>query len=67
MPQIQILSYYLDAFALIVIMTRSKNAEKTNDVVEMGHDSNDVIAIDTVKSNISTFFRCFSTTRNDSN
>ena len=31
-------------------MTRSKNATKTKDVVEMGHGSNYVIAIDTIKS-----------------
>ena len=31
-------------------MTRSKNATKNKDVVEMGHDSNGVITIDTIKS-----------------
>ena len=32
-------------------MTRSKNATKTKEIVETGHDSNDVITIDTIKSN----------------
>ena len=31
-------------------MTRSKNAAKTKDAAEMGHDLNDVITIDTIKS-----------------
>ena len=31
-------------------MTRSKNATKTKDAAEIGHDSNDVITIDTIKS-----------------
>ena len=31
-------------------MTRSKYATKTKDAAEMGHDSNDVITIDTIKS-----------------
>ena len=31
-------------------MTRSKNAAKTKDAAEMGHDLNDFITIDTIKS-----------------
>ena len=31
-------------------MTRSKNATKTKDVVEMGNDSNDVMTTGTIKS-----------------
>ena len=31
-------------------MTRSKNAAKTKDAAEMGHDLNDVITNDTIKS-----------------
>ena len=31
-------------------MTRSKNVTKTKDAAEMGHDSNDVIVVDTIKS-----------------
>ena len=38
-------------------MTRSKNATKTKDAVEMGHDSNDVIISDTIKSLFQEMFR----------
>ena len=38
-------------------MTRSKNATKTKDVVEMGHDSNGVITIDTIISIFQEMFQ----------
>ena len=38
-------------------MTRRKNATKSKDVVEMGHDSNDVITIDTIKSIFQEMFQ----------
>ena len=38
-------------------MTRSKNATKTKDAAEMGHDSNDVITIDTIKSIFQEIFQ----------
>ena len=38
-------------------MTRSKNATKTKDAAEMGHDSNDVITIDTIKTIFQEIFR----------
>ena len=38
-------------------MTRSKNATKTKDGAEMGHDFNDVIAIDTIKSIFQEMFQ----------
>ena len=38
-------------------MTRSKNATKTKDVVEVGHDSNDIITIDTIKSIFQEIFQ----------
>ena len=38
-------------------MTRSKNATKTNDAAEMGHDSNDVITIDIIKSIFQEMFQ----------
>ena len=38
-------------------MTRRKNATKTKDVVEMGHDSKDVITIDTIKSFFQEMFQ----------
>ena len=31
-------------------MTKSKNATETKDVAEMGHNTNDFITIDTIKS-----------------
>ena len=31
-------------------MTRNENATKTKEAAEMGHDSKDVITIDTIKS-----------------
>ena len=38
-------------------MTRSKNATKTKDAAEMGHNSNDVITIDTIKSIFQEIFQ----------
>ena len=38
-------------------MTRSKNATKTKDLVETGHDSNDVITIDFIKSIFQEMFQ----------
>ena len=38
-------------------MTRSKNATKTKDAAEMGHDSNDVITIDTIKTIFQEIFQ----------
>ena len=38
-------------------MTRSKTATKTRDVLETGHDSNDVITIDTIKSIFQEMFQ----------
>ena len=38
-------------------MRRSKNATKNKDVVDMGHDSNDVITIDTIKSTFQEMFQ----------
>ena len=38
-------------------MTRSKNATKTKDAAEMGHGSNDVITIDTIKSIFQEMFQ----------
>ena len=38
-------------------MTRSKDATETKDVVEMGHDSNDVITNDTIKSIFQEMFQ----------
>ena len=38
-------------------MTRSKNATKTKDVVETGHDSNYVMTIDTIKSIFQEMFQ----------
>ena len=38
-------------------MTRRKNATKNKDVVEMGHDSNGVTTIDTVKSIFGEMFQ----------
>ena len=38
-------------------MTISKNATKTKDVVETGHDSNDVITIDAIKSIFQEMFQ----------
>ena len=38
-------------------MTRSKNATKTKDGVDVGHDSNDVITIDTSKSIFQEMFQ----------
>ena len=38
-------------------MTGSKNATKTKDVVEMGHDLNDTITIDTIKSIFQEIFQ----------
>ena len=38
-------------------MTRSKNVTKAKDVVETGHDSNDVITIDTIKSIFQEMFQ----------
>ena len=38
-------------------MTRSKNATKTKDAAEMGHESNDVITIDTIKSIFQEMFQ----------
>ena len=38
-------------------MTRSKNAIKTKDVVETGHDSNYVMTIDTIKSIFQEMFQ----------
>ena len=38
-------------------MTRSKNATKTKDVIEAGHDSNYVITIDTIKSIFQEMFQ----------
>ena len=38
-------------------MTRSKNARKTKDAAEMGHESNDVITIDTIKSIFQEMFQ----------
>ena len=38
-------------------MTRSKNATKTKDVVEVGHDSNGIITIDTIKSIFQEIFQ----------
>ena len=38
-------------------MTRNKNATKTKDAAEMGHDSNDVITIDTIKSIFQEIFQ----------
>ena len=38
-------------------MTRSKNATKTKYVVEVGHDSNDIITIDTIKSIFQEIFQ----------
>ena len=38
-------------------MTRRKNATKNKDVVEMGHDSNGVKTIDTVKSIFGEMFQ----------
>ena len=38
-------------------MTRSKNATKTKDGAEMGHDFNDVITIDTIKSIFQEMFQ----------
>ena len=38
-------------------MTRSKNATKTKDAAEMGHDSNEVITIDTIKSIFQEIFQ----------
>ena len=38
-------------------MTRSENATKTKDAVEMGHDSNDVIISDTIKSLFQEMFQ----------
>ena len=38
-------------------MTRSKYATKTKDAAEMGHDSNDVITIDTIKSIFEEMFQ----------
>ena len=38
-------------------MTRSKNATKNKDVDEMGHDSNEVITIDTIKSIFQEMFQ----------
>ena len=38
-------------------MTRSKNATKTKDAVEMEHDSNDVIISDTIKSLFQEMFQ----------
>ena len=44
-------------FASIFIMTRSKSATKTNIVVEMGLDSNDVITSDTIRSIFQEMFQ----------
>ena len=38
-------------------MKRSRNATITKDVVEMGHDSNDVIIIDTIKTIFQEMFQ----------
>ena len=38
-------------------MTRSKNATKAKDVVEMGNDSNKVMTIDTIRSIIEEIFQ----------
>ena len=38
-------------------MTRSKNATKITDAAEMGHDLNDVITIDTIKSIFEEMFQ----------
>ena len=38
-------------------MARSKGATKNKDVVEMGHDSNDFITIDTIKSIFQEIFQ----------
>ena len=38
-------------------MTGSKNATKTKDAAEIGHDSNDVITIDTIKSIFQEMFQ----------
>ena len=38
-------------------MTKSKNAIKTKDVVEMGHNSNDFITVDTIKSIFQEMFQ----------
>ena len=38
-------------------MTRSKNATKTKDVAETGHDSNYVMTIDTIKSIFQEMFQ----------
>ena len=38
-------------------MTRSKNATKTKDAAEMGHDSDEVITIDTIKSIFQEIFQ----------
>ena len=38
-------------------MIRSKNATKTKDAAEMGHDSNEVITIDTIKSIFQEIFQ----------
>ena len=38
-------------------MTRSKNATKTKDAAEIGHGSNDVITIDTIKSIFQEMFQ----------
>ena len=38
-------------------MTRSKNATKTKDIIETGHDSNYVITIDTIKSIFQEMFQ----------
>ena len=38
-------------------MTRSKNATKTKDAAEMGHESNDFITIDTIKSIFQEMFQ----------
>ena len=38
-------------------MTRSKNASKTKHIVETGHDSNDIITIDTIKSIFQEMFQ----------
>ena len=38
-------------------MTRSKNATKTKDAAEMGHESNNVITIDSIKSIFQEMFQ----------
>ena len=44
-------------FALIFIVTRNKNATKTNNLVEMGLDSNDVRTTDAIRSIFQEMFQ----------